>query len=191
MRIAVDLDNTLLEFQPFWADLYEPWFGLPVDREKLDAWTAGTDATHFENMSEMLEWFQRIGGYLKMPYEPGGPAGIDRLKDSGHLLSFVTARTGPAEYDTLTWHRNSPWPQIQLVTGRGDKWSLPYGLYIDDSPSVIKGCAAHGKFVVVVDKPWNRGVERELKAPEKKLVHRARDWHEVTELVRVIDEALS
>jgi hypothetical protein len=191
MRISVDLDNTVLEFQPHWADLYEPWFGLPVDREQLDTWTAGATATHFNGMGEMLDWFQRAGGYRNMPYEPGAPGGIDRLRASGNLLSFVTARVGPAERDTLEWHRASPWSDVQLITGRGDKWSLPFGLYIDDSPEVIKGCAAHGRFVIVFDKPWNKGVERELKTAEKRLVHRAKNWHEVTELVRVIDEAMA
>lgn len=65
MIVALDLDNTLVEWQTHWANLYEQWFGplLPVERTEPEP--------RFEDFVEPggdeLPWFEAYSAWLGDP----------------------------------------------------------------------------------------------------------------------------
>lgn len=187
MKIGVDLDNTFLEFQPFWAELYEVWFDKPIQGPFLN-WDDIVTKTHFETSEQMIEWFTRAGGWRSMPYEKGAPGGLDRLLGAGHKVLFITARRGSAEKPTHDWHRESPWarPVTELLTGRTDKWFTDCDIYIDDSPDVIRGLVAAGKDTIIMDKPWNQDLDALVEDNPLVFVVRAKNWHEITDIIEEI-----
>lgn len=162
MKLGVDLDNTVLVFQPFWAELYNEWFDKNLNLEKLTEWDDLKEKTHFESHAEFFEWFARADGWRKMPFERGAPGGLDALVAAGHQLTFITARNGEAVVPTQEWFAMSPWysKKHHLVTARDDKWSIPCSIYIDDSPRVINGLIDAGKPVIIMDKPWNKTIPK-------------------------------
>jgi uncharacterized HAD superfamily protein len=157
MKIGVDLDNTLQIFQPFWAEVYNEYFGRNLKPENLTGWGDIAEMTHFESSELFLEWWDRARGIEKMPYTPGGPGAIDAFLEAGHTVHFITARrTEYARKATQRWHAESPWAKTSMLTvGRHDKWSIPCSVYIDDSPAVINGIIDAGKPVIIFDQPWN------------------------------------
>lgn len=195
MRIAVDLDNVTSNFQPAWADLYEEWFDLEVDRSKLTTWTSCVDETHFETEREFFAWYvERANGFFRQPLIPGALGAIDQLLADGHHIDFVTSRNGSsAEAQTRGWIvQNTPFVigqqrgQVGLRMAAGTKAGYPYSLFIDDSPHVIEACIEASKPVIIFDQPWNS----ELVPPQgrsKSWARRALDWHEVLVLVKEIE----
>ena len=178
MKIGVDLDGVVLEFQRTWARLYEEWFDILVPTAGLNEYDALQDLTHFENTKEFFEWFTRAGGWQNMPWIPGAPGGIDGLLfDRGHDVVFVTARRSEARDDTKAWHFYSPWRHNTTLVFKSEKSRADCDLYIDDSPHIVKELVAQGKPVILLDQPWNRGVAVST------LTVRALDWHEVLMLV--------
>ena len=180
-RIGVDLDNTTLDWQGHWADLYALWFDRYVDPAVLDTWNACIDGTHFDSMVEFYDWFAKADGWRTLPYLPGALGGLDTLLSAGHNIEFITARPKAAEGDTWEWFRGQRWGQhrrCEMSITRG-KWQIPCSVYVDDAPEMIEGLLEHGKTVIVFDRPWNR---QKFTAQPGRL-HRALDWAGVVKLV--------
>jgi hypothetical protein len=187
MKIGVDIDNVTLEFQPFWAEVYEEWFGVAVDPEVLKDWDALIAGTHFKSGTAFFDWFARAGGWERMPWEKGAPGGIDALLERGHSVTFVTARSNPQSVEaTKRWFANSPWGKqlgVQLVTHAERKSTVPCSIYVDDAPHNVEEIVNAGKPAIVFDKPWNQ----ELVTGD--LVLRAYSWFEVVSLIEDIGGA--
>jgi hypothetical protein len=184
MKVGVDIDNTTLVFQPYWAELYEEWFGVSVDSEILDTWSALVTGTHFESSYEFFEWFARAGGWDTMPWEKGAPGGIDALLDGGHSVTFVTARSNPHSVEAAKrWFAASPWGKqlgVQLVTHAERKSTVPCSIYVDDAAHNAEEIIDAGKPVIVFDKPWNQELDESyLSDDHRELLFRAHTWEEV------------
>lgn len=178
MRVALDLDNVVVDFHTRWTTMYRTWFGQ--DATHQDEWDGIVTGTHFEDEAEFFTWFDRTYGWDDLPWIEGAPGGIDNLLSSGHAIVFVTARhTHEARMATTRWLRESPWPDIPLRFSNS-KFEVPAGLWIDDSPQVIEGLERAGKDVIVFDQPWNRHLEDFV---------RADSWAEVLEWVELTEMA--
>lgn len=169
MKIGVDLDNVVFTFQPFWGELYNHWYDKHVNVDLLVDWDDLITQTHFEKYSEFFAWFDRAEGWAKMPMERGAAGGLDELVAKGHSLTFITARSAGAFDETARWVQTCPWGtavRSKMVFDKADKWNVPCGVYIDDSPSVINGLIDAGKPVVIFDKPWNKTIPKPAPCPE-------------------------
>lgn len=188
-RIAVDIDNVTLEFQPYWQQVYEEWFGQPVDEEYMGSWDAVVDATHFDTSLEFFEWFDRAGGWDDMPWIPGAPGALERLARSNAIV-FVTARGGDAaRAATNRWFnrwQKELWPHAELRVSVPNKTVVPASIYIDDAVHNLHDIIVAGRPAIVFDQPWNEGIE-DGGAAFTSPFWRARNWHEV---VQIIEEEL-
>ena len=184
-RIAIDIDNVTLEFQPYWQELYETWFGVPVIEEYMGEWDAVVDGTHFETSQEFFAWFDRAGGWDDMPWVPGAPGAIEHLAKSNSIV-FVTSRSGPAATAaTQRWfkrHEDESWPNAQLRVSVMNKTVVPASVYIDDAPHHIDDLFDLDRNVIIFDQPWNQGIEDVLPDGVGRL-WRAENWFDVIEII--------
>lgn len=163
MRIGVDLDGVMFDFQRRWAGLYETWFDVSMPPAKTRTWESMVSATHFADEGEFFSWFDHAEGWDGMDYIPGAPGAVDTMIRHGMSVVFITARhTELSHTMTRWWHRSSPWGKTtELAVGVRTKSTIPCSVYIDDSPAVIEQLASAGKRVVVFGQPWNKHLEGE------------------------------
>lgn len=181
MRIGVDIDGVVLDFQQTWAELYQEYFDRYLPYEALRSYDALLTHTHFEDMVEFNDWFSRAGGWRNMPWVPGSRGGLDGCVARGHRIDLVTARPDCAKQDTLRWFET--WiPKGTTLYFTDQKHEVPCDLYIDDTKHVIESLVANGKKAVIFDQPWNRHTINTAGSTV-----RAGDWHQVVEIVDHFD----
>lgn len=183
MRIGVDLDGVMLEFQQRWAELYCEYFDAYIPYEALNSWDACIDKTHFESMNEFHDWFVRADGWNDMPWIAGSRGGIDKLIAGGHEVKFVTNRPFRPSIcrDTIAQLKTLLPKAAGITHFVIDKSTVECDVYVDDSPAVIYDLAnKNRKKVVVFDQPWNRHIAANALTPN---LARATRWHEVIDIV--------
>ena len=175
MRVAIDLDNTCLEWQDHWADLYMEWFDVEILPSQLTTWTACLDATHFTSMGEFYRWFDKANGWRTQPYVPGAAGALYLLQQERIKFLFVTSRPADTHGHTADWAWRE-WGAVVDFKDNRSKHVTSAGLWIDDSPEVIESLVENGKPVVRFARPWNEHVTA------TDLV--AHDWAEALEHIR-------
>jgi glutaredoxin len=179
MRVAVDWDNVMQEFQPYWAELYKNWFGREVPAEDLNRWTGLVDGTHFAHGDEFFVWAERSGLWETMPWIHGSRGAIDTLLGHGHSVVFVTARHTYEAQQAVKKLVERTWPRRMVpVVFTEDKWQVPAGLYVDDGPAVLRTLLERGKRTCKFSHPWNKPI---------KASHTAATWEGVLEVVERLE----
>lgn len=178
MRLAVDVDNVVLEWQYHWSDLYATWFARRVDAEMLMRWDGCIAGTHFKDMAEFFDWFHRANGWRTRPWVPGAPGALDELHELGVDLTFCTAC--PTEAEGPTTQILQPWlvyptSHIDFLQPKS-KHLCRADLWVDDSPEVLDNLAANGKKSIRFQQPWNKR--------HKGATAFATDWVGVVNLVK-------
>jgi 5'(3')-deoxyribonucleotidase len=183
VRIGIDADNVLADFQGHWISLYEKWFQREVDPELATQWDCIVDGTHFENSSEFWAWAESVPEFWEsMPAEPGAQGAVYELKRKGHELLVLTNRKDKASTPTKIWVLEQlPHGSITSIHHiPGDKSVVDCQLYIDDNPRRLVELAAKKPNVVIFDQPWNQEVET------KPGLIRCKGWREVLEYVEFL-----
>lgn len=180
MRVAIDIDNTLLDWQARWAELYKQWWGRYVPLAVTSRWDGCLSGTKFTSMDEFYEWFTAAGGWTTMEWIHGAQGAIWDLKRAGHELMLVTSRpvAGEASARELASALGLP----LYFYGNKDKHRAPADLWIDDAPEVLENLAANNCKAIVFDQPWNDGLDGD---PYHQV---AFGWDEVVELVAHLAE---
>ena len=175
MRLGIDLDGVVSDFNKGWIDRYNAEFGTDIPVDAVTTWDGIAPLTHFTDMAAFWEWARDLpGGSLFRnleTYSDAVPA-LERLA-ADHEVVIITSKPEWAVSDTYAWiaeHR-LPTREVHVVDIHGDKWPVPCDLYLDDGPHNIESIhhnrpEAHMcRFV----RPWNSPVAG---------VHDARDWAE-------------
>jgi 5'(3')-deoxyribonucleotidase len=179
MRIGIDADNVLADFQAHWSNLYEQWFPWSTLGD-LSAWNAIVDSTHFGSKNQFWNWVDSVPGFWQsMPVEPGAQGAVYELKRAGHDLLVLTNRHERASVQTRFWvEEHLPLGSVSSIHHiPGDKSIVDCQLYIDDNPERLLELAAKRPNVVIFDQPWNQEVET------KPGLIRCKGWKEVLEYV--------
>lgn len=173
MRVAVDIDNTVQEWQGRWVELYTHWFDREVDPAVVDTWDALVTGTHFETAAEFFAWFDRAGGWNDLEYVPGAAGGLYQMQQLRIPFFFVTAREPEGQVPALKF-ANEWGTHVQFLNAKS-KHLAKADLWIDDSPEVLANLADHGKTAIRFEQPWNHG------APA---THSAATWPEIIEILK-------
>jgi hypothetical protein len=175
MRVAIDLDNTLLEWQYHWADLYQLWFDREVDQVALREWDACVNATHFESHVDFFEWFEQAHGLVAQPWVPGGPGALFWMQQERIPFMFVTARhpAGVRQARELAKDWQAP---IEFLSPKS-KHLAAASVWIDDAPDVLENLVVHGKTAIRLERPWNEGAPATFSAAT---------WPEIVEILKEI-----
>ena len=179
VKIAIDIDGVLADFNGHWVRTYEHWFGVKLDPEAANSWTAFLDHTHFGGEDEFWRWTDAVPGFWEnMPLLPGAAGGAYRLLAHGHQVELVTNRHDRVRAATDAWarrHLPKHWrPVIHFV--KGDKSVVPAQLYVDDRPSILEGLRSKGLRAIRFEQPWNADVKGDAD-------WKARDWAGVLKIV--------
>lgn len=184
--LGIDIDGVLADFQSHWANLYDEWFGVKVDRKKLTGWEAWKDVTHFTTEAELWTWVNHVPQFWEsMPTIPGAMGALYQFSaQDGHRPQLITSRHPMTRSNTIEWvKRNLPntnvLPELHFVASEL-KGTIDVQVYIDDSPKVIEALREK-PCVLLFDQPWNRDVETGGS------VHRVRGWREVRDFLRRLE----
>lgn len=164
LRLNVDIDNVAANFQPFWAERWEQWFGTTVDPDQLNRWDAflsvGLSAKDF------WAWTDVAQVWRDMPPIPGAQGTLWNLQRKGHRIDFATSRHDSIKLQTFAWLKehfgflfdSGVGYRSQISFCGEDKSQLHGDLWLDDSPTVLKQLVSAGKPAVKFKYHWNRPV---------------------------------
>jgi 5'(3')-deoxyribonucleotidase len=178
VRLGIDLDGVVADFNGGWIAAYNAQFGGALTTDLVVSWDSPLDLTHFEDMRAFWRWARNHGGHSVFrhlePYD-GAVDTLRALNREGHDIVIVTAKPDWAVHDTLEWladHR-IPTREIHVIE---DKWEVDCDVYLDDSPHMVPDLVKHRADRVVCRfvRPWNERVDGALDVT---------DWAGFAELV--------
>lgn len=158
MRLGIDLDGVVADFNSGWTARYNDEFDAQVRVDQVESWNAMADLTHFASMGAFWRWAQgrdhaSIFRHLE-PY-PGAVETLARL-DRRHDIVILTAKPDWAVHDTFAWIADHQIPTREVhVTER--KWQVPCDVYLDDAPHQIERIHLNRPEAVTCRfvRPWN------------------------------------
>lgn len=160
LRLGIDLDGVVADFNAGWIERYNVDFGADLIPEHVDVWNAPTLLTHFVHMGEFWTWARTAGDTSSLfrvlqPYR-GAVEALDRLSRR-HRIVIVTTKPSFAVHDTYEWlaeHR-IPTREVHIVD---DKTTVACDVYLDDADHNIEALVrAHPQALVCrLVRPWAR-----------------------------------
>ena len=164
LRVGVDLDGVVADFNGGWTRLYNAQFGSALTADQVTAWDAPEALTHFDSMTGFWRWARTAGGngrslFAELKPYPGAVNGLRALLDAAHV-AIITTKPAWAIPDTLHWLARLGLP-LREVHITSDKPSVPCEVYLEDSPIQLAALRRHRPEAVVCRfvRPWNRPVD--------------------------------
>ncbi len=184
LRLGIDLDGVVADFNAGWTARYNRDFPDRIDRDLTTAdvteWDAPTVLSHFATMSEFWKWAETCAEGRSLfaglePY-PGAIEALERLRADGHHVVILTTKPHFSIHDTYDWlaRHKVPSTEIHILD---DKTRVECDVYLDDGVHNLEALvAAHPRSTVCrYVRPWNTSVPGTIDI---------RDWNQFTEAVR-------
>ena len=159
MRLGIDLDGVVADFNGGWIALYNEEFGTSIPLDAVDSWGSPPKLTHFRHMGEFWRWSTNIKGrslFWHLEPFPDAIPTLKALERDGHSIVIVTTKPSWAVSDTFEWiGRNQlPTTEVHILD---DKWSVDCDVYLDDAPHQLRALPRHRPEAVVCRfvQPWN------------------------------------
>jgi 5'(3')-deoxyribonucleotidase len=159
MRLGIDLDGVVADFNAGWMARYNDEFGTDLVPAAVRAWDGMRELTHFDDTEAFWDWARGHGGpsffrHLET-YEDALPA-LHQLAGSGHEIVILTTKPDWAVHDTFAWiadHR-IPTREVHILYR---KWLVACDVYLDDAPHQIRRIHQGRPDAVVCRfvRPWN------------------------------------
>jgi 5'(3')-deoxyribonucleotidase len=160
LRLGIDLDGVVADFNVGWIERYNRDFGTQLHHSQVVAWDGLHTLTHFESMEDFWAWAQTGAAsvFRDLPVVEGALPTMHELARE-HRIVIISSKFDWAIPDTLAWlaeHR-VPAREIHFVW---DKTSVPCDVYLEDAPANLETLvAAHPAALVCrMVRPWNRPV---------------------------------
>lgn len=161
MRLGIDLDGVVADFNTGWVSRYNSEFGSELTTDQVDSWNSMGELTHFESMGAFWRWAARgdQGSVFRhLETYPGAAEALERLSRN-HAIVIITAKPDWAIHDTFAWIADHSIPTREVhITDV--KWRVPCDVYLDDSPRQIVELHHNRPEAVVCRyvRPWNEPV---------------------------------
>lgn len=175
MRLGIDLDGVVSDFNKGWIDQYNAEFGAEIPIDAVTTWDGIEPLTHFTDMDAFWEWAKDFGNgslFRHLETHAGAVPALERLSADHHIV-IITAKPDWAVADTFAWiaDRRLPTREVHIVGMHEPKWPVACDVYLDDAPSQIEVIHQHRteSHVCRFVRPWNHPVPG---------VHDVRDWEE-------------
>ncbi len=182
MRLGIDLDGVVADFDNGWMSRYRTEFGADPRMSHAEpgapeiVWNGLHHGTHFPDMDAFWEWVHRIRLFRHLDPIPGALEALTTIANDGHEIVILTAKPDRAVPDTLYWIADHQLPtrEIHFIH---DKHRVACDAYLDDSPFVVPELVAHRPEATVcrMVAPWNEPVEGAIDVT---------DWSEFLDVVR-------
>lgn len=162
MRLGIDLDGVVADFNTGWIRQYNQEFSASLEFDAVQSWDAIPSLTHFRHMGEFWEWARDHGGHSLFRHLETYPGAVDTLWDldrSGHAIVILTTKPDWAIHDTLAWladHR-IPTREIHILE---QKWTVDCDIYLEDAPHNLAELRDRrpDRLVVRYVRPWNEPI---------------------------------
>ena len=162
MRLGIDLDGVVADFNSGWINRYNSEFDSDVAFDAVRAWNAIPSLTHFRHMGEFWKWARDHDGHSLFrhlePYEDAVETLWD-LTRRHHEIVILTTKPHWAIHDTFAWlseHR-IPTREVHILD---HKWSVDCDVYLEDAPHNLRKMVEHlpDRTVCRFVRPWNTEV---------------------------------
>ncbi len=162
MRLGIDLDGVVADFNGGWIRRYNAEFRAAVALDAVRHWDGIPETTHFADMAEFWDWARDHDGASVFRHLDPYPQALDtlrRLDRVGHQIVILTFKPDWAIPDTFAWlaHHRVPTREVHVLD---DKHRVPCHVYLDDAPHQLERISAGRPDAVVCRfvRPWNRPV---------------------------------
>lgn len=196
MKIACDVDGTLMKTTSFICSLINFRHGTKFSFKDVDSWDFWQKNGFEKDFYEGYDFLDEFGRLSIEPYDKytlnalGTINNIQNYHGRAIHLDFVTANKDKSTTHIRDWielkkrkYLGPYWINCLGRTGCDAKLALDYDLYIDDNPELsIKIKDYPNKKLLLPNCPWNK----EIKNCEQ--VTRFESWAEVSGLVKTILE---
>lgn len=203
MKLALDVDDVLLDFGTRILDTVNMEYGATLKIEDVTSW----------NLSELLDpilgedwwawWEERDWLWANAKAVPGAIGGLRRLHQQGHYIQLITAKPYWARKGLNQWlGKWNPYFD-ELIVGSArppmEKHLVSDALVlVDDKPDNVESWAGTGRIGLLFSRPHNleyvaplwEDVASYQLAPFPKQVTRVRNWAQVLDAINAIEEAL-
>ena len=161
MRLGIDLDGVVADFNAGWIRRYNLEYGSKLPTDAVKAWDAIPSLTHFEDMGEFWTWAQDHDGHTLFRHLDTYPGAVDALKSLSkkHEIVIITTKPVWAIHDTFAWIAQHRIPTSEVHI-KDAKWKVACDFYLDDGPHVIDSLVRNRPEATICRfvRPWNHPV---------------------------------
>jgi 5'(3')-deoxyribonucleotidase len=165
MRLGIDLDGVVADFDNGWMSRYHEEFGDDPRLAHVEPgapqviWDGLHRMTHFSDMDAFWDWIHARHMFRHLELIPGAREGLTKLAGDGHDIVILTAKPDRAIPDTLHWLADQRIPTREIHFIRA-KHRVACDAYLDDSPLVLPRLVEHRPHTLVcrMVAPWNEPV---------------------------------
>jgi len=185
MRIGIDMDGVMCDFNAGWMRLHADEFGSELHPEMVTGWNGLHELAGFADMEAFWRWAQgrddRPSIFRHLEPFPGALETMTAFAAAGHQLVVLTAKPDWAIPDTLGWLADHAVPTREIHI-RYDKHAIDCDVYLDDAPNVLADLVRHRPDALILRmvQPWNRPVSRTVDVRDWPSVAAAVDEHQAT-----------
>jgi len=161
MRLGIDLDGVVADFNTGWMTRYNDEFGTDLSPSLVTSWDAMIPLTHFLSIDEFWEWARNGSGpglFRHLPLFDGAKPALNRLSKN-HEIVIITTKPSWANAETFSWvgEHELPTREIHII---GEKWLVDCDVYLDDGPHNLESLVARrpDRTVCRFIRPWNRPI---------------------------------
>lgn len=161
LRLGIDLDGVVADFNSGWIERFNRDFGADLHPSEVVHWDAPIHLTHFADIDEFWGWFRHAGDGRSIfaELEPYADAvdTLHRLGQHGHHLVILTTKPDFAIAETYGWlaRHNIASREVHLLDVKAD---VQCDIYLDDADHNLATLIERRPEAVTCRfvRPWNR-----------------------------------
>ncbi|MEM7284910.1 MAG: hypothetical protein AAF480_01030 [Actinomycetota bacterium] len=162
MRLGIDLDGVVAQFNRGWMTRHAEEFGTSLDPSMVVEWNSLHELGGFPHMDAFWRWFRNgdgPSGFRHLEPYPTAIESLHRLASAGYDIVILTHKFDWAVADTFAWLSDVGMPSREVHILE-DKHAVECDVYLDDSPVVLPAIAAARPDALTCRfvRPWNRPV---------------------------------
>ncbi|MEN8042100.1 MAG: hypothetical protein ABFR95_11415 [Actinomycetota bacterium] len=161
MRLGIDLDGVVADFNQGWIRRYNAAHGTELTPDMVQEWNAMVALTRFASEREFWQWARNDGGpglFADLPTYPDALPALSRLSRN-HDIVIITTKPWWATSETYEWIAKQGIETREVHLTR-QKWKVDCDVYLDDGPHNLERLVVERpdrttcRFV----RPWNEPI---------------------------------